>query len=75
MEAHQYSYTDRAPSLKVVREPKSIISKRGEATYTSFCSRPDVTCASEKLSEAAEDKADKSAYKRLDAVFKRIKNA
>ena len=71
---HQRQYIDRMPSHIIERRPESFASYRGEAAYVSTCSRPDVTCAVNQLSQVKATEATESHFKRLDNVFRRLKS-
>lgn len=71
---HQVSYCDRMPETKIERSPESFMSHRGQAAYVSTCTRPDITCAINQLSQIKATEATEEDFKKLDNIFKKAKN-
>lgn len=69
---HQRPYVERMPLQNIERSAASFMSHRGQAAYVSTCTRPDVTCAVNQLTQVVPDSADEHDFKRLDTVFKRM---
>lgn len=49
------------------------MSHRGQAAYVSSCTRLDITCAVNQLSQVNANDAKEEHFKRLDSIFKRLK--
>ncbi len=49
------------------------MSHRGQAAYVSNCTRPDVACAVNQLSQVKEIEAADPNFKRLDGIFSMLK--
>ncbi len=67
--AHQKTYINRVPTENVPRNANSFMSHRGQAAYVSNCTRPDVACAVNQVSQVKEIEAADPEFKRLDAIF------
>ena len=70
---HQHPYEARIPTERVPRTPESFMTNRGKASYLSSCTRPDIACAVNQLSQRKASEASESDFKRLDCVFKRLR--
>ena len=70
---HQHPYEARIPTERVLRTPDSFMTNRGKASYLSSCTRPDIACAVNQLSQRKASEASESDFKRLDVVFKRLR--
>ena len=70
---HQHPYEDRVPSDKIDRNPESFMSNRGKASYLASCTRPDIACAVNQLAQKKATDATEDEFKRLDNVFKRVR--
>ena len=70
---HQHPYEQRIPSEKVERSPDSFMSNRGKASYLASCTRPDIACAVNQLSQRKADEATEEDFKRLDTALKQLR--
>ena len=55
------------------RDELSFMSYRGQSVYISICTRPDITYALKQLTRTKPSEADDPDFKRLDQIFKRLK--
>ena len=70
---HQHPYEQRIPSERIERTPDSFVSNRGKASYLASCTRPDIACAVNQLSQRKADEATEEDFKRLDITLKRVR--
>ena len=71
---HQHPYEDRVPESKIERSAESFMTNRGKAAYLTSCTRPDVACAVNQLSQVKASLATEEDFKRLDKVFQQLRN-
>lgn len=70
---HPRPYVPKFPSEKIERSPESLMSHRGQAAYDSSCTRLDVACAVNQLTQVLPDTPKESDFMHIDALFKRMR--